>query len=198
MARACGMTSETSENGERVSVKLRRNGVAWKQLMTQQWPEWTWQLTSEQCRCLIAGMQLAQCNNSNKSSSSSNGSKVIEVSSTMVREAMMRVMLHAGYTTTFERVSESIWRVEYSSEESEATCEPLLVRRKCEHNGGSAITEDVMRQLAPYAGRTWCFDMNDGFVVVRRALRTVDGVVTRASRATIQGNVSGCIVFDMK
>ena len=56
--------------------------------------------------------------------------------------------------------------------------------------------EDLVLRTVAHCGRTWCFDMHNGFVVTRRAARPVRvaGVppprfsTTRAAAATIQGN----------
>jgi threonyl-tRNA synthetase len=56
-----------------------------------------------------------------------------------------------------------------------------------------------VREVPSDGSRSWCFDMNDGFVVTRRAERVSHGsewVVLKASRATIQGNCPGhCVMF---
>jgi hypothetical protein len=60
----------------------------------------------------------------------------------------------------------------------------------------------VEAREVPFAGRTWCVDMNDGFIVVRRAERVpVDSktgakwAVLAAHTATVQGN---CLALSQK
>jgi hypothetical protein len=150
-------------------------------------PEWAFALSADLCRVLIAGMQ--QC--------AAGDGKSIRVASHRLRDQLVRLVLHAGYTPAFARCDtavagdDDVWRVEYSSDNNGIDAvEPLIQRARQSNVNGSSDgdSDDVVRTLRHYTGRTWCFDMNDGFVVVRRALRNVDGVVTHASRATIQGS----------
>ena len=132
------------------------------------WPEWTFALSADVCRNLIAGLRLAAHHDDDD---------VIVVTSHHMRDQLVQLMLHAGYTATFTRSSggDDEWRVRYSDEHN---TEPLIRKQT-----------DVVRAVSGYTQRTWCFDMNDGFVVVRRAVRDAQRIVTQASRPTIQGNV---------
>jgi hypothetical protein len=134
-------------------------------------------LPTDLARNFLAGMQLA-CGDDDVSN------KSMRTSSACVRDDLVRLMLHAGYSASFAQCSDSDdvsqWRITYDCADD---AEPLIDAQR-----------DVVRTLRHYTGRTWCFDMNDGFVVVRRALRApCDAseskcVVTHASMPTIQGN----------
>jgi actin-related protein/Ca2+-binding EF-hand superfamily protein len=122
-----------------------------------------WQLPSESLRCIARGLQ--QC-----------GTGQVCTASMANRDALVQLLLHAGYAVACTASSSAAaWCVQFSAEDASP---PLRL-------GGS---ERRVREFRARC-RTWCFDMNDGFVVVRRAQRSADGLaVTSASRATIQGN----------
>jgi vacuolar protein sorting-associated protein 35 len=153
---------------------------------------WVWQLGAAQLECIVRGM----CTDVS--------ARAIVVDSETARDELVRLLLHAGYTATFSvahavgsrdggvefaaKRARASWRVAFSSRDADV--EPEL---SFSDDDGDAHSDAVVRESGAYAGRTWCFDMessagkNDGFVVVRRALR-VGGAVVQASRATIQGN----------
>jgi serine/threonine protein kinase len=132
-------------------------------------PEWTFELPADLCRAIVCGMQLAD--------GTAAPNKSINVSSVRLRDELVRLMLHAGYSATFSQRAAGAWSVFFNDAAEHA--EPSL------RDGGAS--KAVVREVA-YDGRTWCVNMNDGFVVVRRALRERDGVVTQASRPLIVGN----------
>jgi hypothetical protein len=129
----------------------------------------------------------------------------VVTSSAAVRELCVRLCMHAGRTVHFDAVSPREWRVSFADRcDMTFDASELVVRKRL------------------FGGRTWCFDMDDGFIVTRRAHRVaaaaddddddvkrrcgVDGrvsasrrwTVTSASRATIQGNcyiMSDVIVY---
>jgi DNA-directed RNA polymerase I subunit RPA1 len=71
------------------------------------------------------------------------------------------------------------WAVEFAEPDiadGDAACMPSLMKARGE-----------VRERT-YAGRTWCFEMPSGFIVTRRAHKSADGVVTKASRPIITGN----------
>jgi hypothetical protein len=51
----------------------------------------------------------------------------------------------------------------------------------------TSVARGEMRERS-YTGRTWCFEMPSGFIMTRRAHKSADGVVTKASRPIITGN----------
>lgn len=143
-------------------------------------PPWAFGLSADQCRAVIGGLHVVSAT---APSSPSNGNKAMALASPRLRDDVLRLMLHAGYSAAFASHDDDggggAWRIEFGA--ATACGEPLVATR---------TRRDAVRVVRKYAGRTWCFDMNDGFVVVRRAARPAraGGAVTRASRPTIQGN----------
>ena len=163
----------------------------WQQHMQQQQqnrhsekcvvPEWCYALPSDLARNVIAGMQLAA--HSDTTSTTTPTTHCIRVTSHRARDQLLRLLLHAAYAASFTADGDA-WLVTYSDSDDDATTVIDAQR-------------DVVRTVSAYTGRTWCFDMNDGFVVVRRATRVVSNdtandkskwIVTHASMPTIQGN----------
>jgi hypothetical protein len=91
------------------------------------------------------------------------------VASARVRDAVVTMLVHAGLSPSFAAHGKR-WRVAFGDDESVAVSSARLVRERC---------------------RTWCFDMDDGFVVVRSAQRRGAALVS-ASRPTVQGNCRRC------
>lgn len=104
-----------------------------------------------------------------------------------LRDQVMQLLLHAGLTATFADAGSDRWRIAIDTADCAAASTPSL-----QLTGGDA---DVVREYV-CADRTWCVDMDDGFVVVRRvALKDGDNVVRAATRATIQGNCFAAGVY---
>jgi Ca2+-binding EF-hand superfamily protein len=94
-----------------------------------------------------------------------NGDVVVE--SAERRDDLMQSVLHAGLSASFARCDGGAWRVVLS-----ASSEVIVSAKRVTNSG-----------------RTWCFDMDDEFVVVRRVQRcAASGEVIGAGRATVQGN----------
>jgi serine/threonine protein kinase len=126
---------------------------------------WVWTLDGALLRALIDGVRRGDASTQQH----------IWTASTRFRDELVRLCMMAGYTAHFSAsASGKWWRVTYSSDASAAT--PTLY----------ASRGDVRERQ--YDGRTWCFTMPSGFVWVRRALKSSDGVVTKASRAVLTGN----------
>jgi hypothetical protein len=121
--------------------------------------EWAWHLGRDDARALVDGVL-------------SVGGKAgaVTVSSTEVRDAIVRLALHAGFSSWFARVDEETWRV--------------YVAR----SGAVSLAAGRDMERVKYEGRTWCVTMPHGFVVVRRAFTDETGALLRVSPATIQGN----------
>jgi protein tyrosine phosphatase len=126
---------------------------------------WVWRLGGDALRAVVRGF----------------GGSAVRAATARMRDQLVQLLLHAGFAPLFERSADDAWWL--------VTC-----------GGGAADAATVRlgaaqgssaRLLRKCAARSWCFDMRDGFVVVRRALRdAASGEVTQASRATIQGNCS--------
>jgi protein-tyrosine phosphatase len=106
------------------------------------------------------------------------GDSAVRATTARLRDQLVQLLMHAGYAAQFERSGDSSWLVSFGVA---AATSPVL----------SAARGSSAQLLRKCAARSWCFDMRDGFVVVRRAMRdAASGEVTRASQATIQGNCS--------
>jgi serine/threonine protein kinase len=123
---------------------------------------WVWSLDGARLRHLVSGLERA-----------AGGELVAFTASLRVRDELVRVLLLAGQSAIFRRAAHDakLWAVSW-----EAACSPVL---------SSARKEVSARE---YAGRVWCFTMPSGFVWARRAFKSADGTVTKASRALILGN----------
>jgi hypothetical protein len=88
-----------------------------------------------------------------------------------VRDAVVTVLVHAGHSPSFVAADGKRWRVSFGVDRAVVpVSDARLVRERC---------------------RTWCFDMDDGFVVVRSAQRR-GAMLVSASRPTVQGNCRRC------
>ena len=144
---------------------------------------WVWTLSSELARSLLAGLRFADgCEKADRN--------VIWTSSARFRDEIVRLALHAGYSSHFgpqhqigdicgedkegrEIAARHIsWKVSYT--DTLRGAEPLL-----------NVHRDIKR--VSYAGLTWCVTMPNGFIITRRAVRDEQGVVTSASRPIITG-----------
>ena len=106
---------------------------------------------------------------------------VLATDSARLRDELLRAALHAGYAATFACRSRR-WLVAIS--ESAHAAEPTLRR-----TDGDCVAYVPQTALETYQkDQMWCCEMPSGFVVVRRAQRDIDGVVTHASRPVVQGN----------
>jgi serine/threonine protein kinase len=176
--RACGLRDDellrSSTRNECVEICVLRSSWialfdACRHASDKRFLPWVWQLDAASLRRLIAGLH-----------GSGDSDACIHVTSVNFRDELVRVLLHAGFSATFEAsrcVGRVVgWRVMYSADERFTM--PVLRR-------GGDVVRKHSRQV-----RTWCFTTSAGFVVVRRALRALDGdrAVLKASRATIQSN----------
>jgi hypothetical protein len=127
-------------------------------------------LTSLDCAAARAILIGVQAGGSILSSAASNDA---------LRDQLLRLVMHCGFTASFVPVARG-WRLELDA----AHAEPCL--DVCANGAARAYR---------YTDRTWCFDMDAGFVVVRRVAPThKDGAVS-ASRPTIQGNCFAARVY---
>lgn len=101
----------------------------------------------------------------------------VRVTTVAARDTLVHVLLHAGFSATFVR-DDAAWLVQFADSATVAETELWLGR-----DVGAMCNDD-----AGDCSRTWCFDVDDGFVVVRRAS------AERSSRPTIQGNCRMFIV----
>ena len=105
---------------------------------------------------------------------SSSASSSFVVDTPLLRDQMLQLLLHAGYTGTFEATPCARWRITYDDDDAERT-QPLLRRRERQ-----AVADSHSARLQ----RTWCVDLDDGFVVVRRAKRVTHTLLPSASSSS--------------
>jgi hypothetical protein len=123
--------------------------------------EWVWHLPLAPIRAVLDGVCAAQADDA--------ASGVLFATNVRFRDELVRALLHAGQSPTFERWQRG-WRVKMSDCASDSTGVAAAVHGKS-------------------TGRTWCVDMSsapgerDGFVVVRRAARVSTQQFERLSAA---------------
>ena len=162
-------------------------------------PSWVRQrLGREQLRLLLEGLRQARAG---FAAGAQQAEKVLYTSSSVFREQLMLVCLHAGYSAHFSvgaraHVGVNEWRVEYSESISE-----LLHARDVRYDGGALRLRDEAdgasaRTLPADAydekrdGRVWCVHAqhDDHLIFVQRAHTDSQGHITQASRPVIAGN----------
>lgn len=88
--------------------------------------------------------------------------------SAAMRDAVLRLCAHAGYAAFVEPASGAV-----------------------RFGDGERAARNISVKEVPFVGRTWCFDMRDGYVVVRRAERKrIDNewMVSSVGAASVSGN----------
>jgi DNA-directed RNA polymerase II subunit RPB2 len=143
---------------------------------------WVWNLSDSLSRSILVGLRFADgCEAADRN--------VIWTSSTRFRDEVMRLALHAGYSSHFT-MQHNVGDVKGEDKEGR----PIVARHigwKISYTDtprGSEPTLNVKRDTkrVPYNGLTWCVTMPHGFIITRRAVR-VNGLVQRASRPIITG-----------
>lgn len=145
---------------------------------------WSWvfkRLNKEQLRAVVRGLRSADGNEGDAQKSGGH----ITTSSVRLRDELQRLLLHAGYASSFalactkdDKLVGQLdrWRVDYTDAEQSTT-----TSFKC--------TAEVTKR-ASYQGGVWCIRVPtaDRLIMVRKAERNTAGVVTEASRPCIVGN----------
>ena len=154
-----------------------------EQIKSAKWlAPWAWTLSCDLARSVLSGLRFADgCEKADRN--------VIWTSSARFRDEIMRLALHAGYSSHFtiqhpigmikgvdnegrEIVARHIgWKVTYT--DTARGSEPTLNTKR-----------DIKKTT--YNGHTWCVTMPHGFIITRRAIRK-DGTVIEASRPIITG-----------
>jgi hypothetical protein len=117
-------------------------------------------------------------------------------SSILLRDQLVRVLLHAGLSPHFSTTTQSMWRVTFAHRH----------QQQPQQRTTTTTTAKRVVDRQRYAGETrvWCLQMPSGFVVVRRAvcepLERADAYkraprVLQASRPTIQGSKLLSLLF---
>jgi DNA-directed RNA polymerase II subunit RPB2 len=145
--------------------------------------KWVWEVSAELAVSILSGLRMADgCEKADRNA--------IWTSSARFRDEIMRLALHAGYSSKFiiqhnqndicgksangtNIVAKHIsWKVSYSN--MPRTSEPVLNAHR-----------DIKQTT--YFGHTWCVTMPNGFIITRRAVRDENNVVIKASRPIITG-----------
>ena len=138
---------------------------------------WSWalqRLSQEQLRALLFGLRQADCCSS---SSQSSAKASITVSSIALREQLLQLCIHAGYSAYYTASSSTDeWQLHFSDS---VTC-PLP----------SANIRFDQPYNAQRDGRVWCVEVQhpDHLIIVQRAAVGPAGAVTQVSRAVVAGN----------
>lgn len=145
-------------------------------------PSWISLLSRDQLRLVVRGLQRANHSGAEKKCNE------IHTSSTRLRDHLLILLLHAGYTAHFiDNAADShgnahSWRIVFSdsaddSKESSFATHPRLVAQR-----------DIHIQL--YGGRVWCVrvDHPDHLIFARRARMNECDEIVLASRPVIIGN----------
>jgi serine/threonine protein kinase len=125
---------------------------------------WVWLLERDAVRAIVAGLTAA--------------GPVVATASAALRDELLRLALHAGYSATFAATEAGQWAVTFGGD-------------GCADVDAAQFVGDAASLARYQRDRTWCCQMPSGFVVVRRVERDAKGAVVRASRASIQGNSYG-------
>ena len=139
-------------------------------------PEWTWTLRPVQLQMLLEGMRLAS------SASPFSPQYTILASSSQLRDDIVRVCLHAGFTAHFTTISPSSWCISYS-------LLPSLT-----HPTVHPATDIRSLPQEQYKGRTWCITVPPhGLIWTRRVTErdALTGAGLCASRPVVIGNCEG-------
>lgn len=151
-------------------VACGRNGV---RDATRDLPAFVWTLNVACVRALLKGLIATGVQGV---------ANVLKAESEVVRDAYVRLALHAGFTSSASKCvvdddEEHMWHVEMSEEAQLAY--PTVAKEQVES--------------VEYEGRSWCVTMPSGYIWVRRDVCDAQGNVVGASRPTVLRN---CGEFD--
>jgi hypothetical protein len=121
-------------------------------------------LSAHGSQCVLRGLSAA---------TSPDNAATVVVRSAAMRDFVLRLCVHAGFAAFVEPTSSA------------------FIVHFAESRDGERAPRNVSVNEVAFVGRTWCFDMRDGFVVVRRAERKRVGnewLVSNVSAASVSGN----------
>ena len=169
------MSGRPSVTGEAVDTASVQGGEVANSTSAKSFGSWVLQRCSrDELRLIVQGLRRA-------GGAGPADQRVIFTSCPKFRDELITVLLHAGYTATFELQHQrseqkaDAWRVSYDALAEEGPSQPILQRQR-----------DIQRE--EYDGRVWCVTVPTGLIVAQRACRDQTGVVTLASRPVITGN----------
>jgi DNA-directed RNA polymerase beta subunit len=144
---------------------------------------WVWNLSCFLSRCIIRGLRFAD-------GCEAHDINVIYTSSTRFRDEVMRLTLHAGYSSHFVLRHAKGQCLSYINNcKVVANFDGWDVRyAECSMYAKPVLHAKTDIKTINYNGKTWCLTMPHGFLIARRAHKNEDGVVTKASRPIITGN----------
>lgn len=131
---------------------------------------WVWGLAKEELRSVIRGFARASGEN-NK----------LYTSSAALRDEIMRVLVHAGFTSKFELNTNKDWEISYLEDAS--SINPVL------------YSDKNVKVVDDYFGRVWCVTVPTGLIIAQRVVKNEEDVVVKGSRPTIIGNCPGHAVM---
>jgi DNA-directed RNA polymerase II subunit RPB2 len=154
-----------------------------EQIKSAKWlAPWTWNLSCDLARSVLSGLRFADgCEKADRN--------IIWTSSARFRDEIMRLALHAGYSSHFT-IQHPIGMIKgVDSEGREIVSRHIGWKITYTDNRGSEPTLNTKRDIkkTTYKGLTWCVTMPHGFIITRRAIRNFEGVVIEASRPIITG-----------
>ena len=138
----------------------------------QSFAEWVWDLAKDELRSVVHGFARA----------SGDENKKIYTSSVILRDELVRVLLHAGYTSRFELNATKRWEITYVEDVAQCV-NPVL------------YSDKNVKVVDDYFGRVWCVTVPTGLIIVQRVVKNAEDVVVKASRPTIVGNCPGHAVM---
>ena len=153
-----------------------------EQIKSAKWlAPWTWNLSCDLARSVLSGLRFADgCEKADRN--------IIWTSSARFRDEIMRLALHAGYSSHFT-IQHPIGMIKgVDSEGREIVSRHIGWKITYTDNRGAEPTLNTKRDIkkTTYNGLTWCVTMPHGFIITRRAIRK-EGVVIEASRPIITG-----------
>ena len=162
----------SDENNKRI-YKFSIFNNEWKDMFfdTEMWKwmaTWVWNLNSGLASRVLAGLQFAD-------GCARKYENIIWTDSTQRRDEIVRLTLHAGFSSQFvsqQFNSRTVWKIIYT-DLTHTKSNPVL------------YSENVKK--VNYNGLTWCVSMPHGFIITRRSERAKNGDVIKASRPIITG-----------
>ena len=156
----------------------------------QRFCTWVWRLRKERARLVLDGLRLAD-------GREAGGESVIITSGYTLRDDIIRLALHAGYSARFKLFRKAGDHTGY-----DAAGAAIVAQHdgwEVLYNDGLARAQPVLRNHrdikridVPGGVQTWCVTVPPhNLIVTRRVTRNTDGAVTQASRPIVIGNCWG-------
>jgi len=121
------------------------------------------------------------------------GEHVLTLSSARMRDDLLRVCLHAGYSVRFQACHSSTsdsWQIVYSERASSSTDNAAgMIAAPSTQQSVLDSTRDKLTRVPATGKHSWCVKVPSGLIVVRRAeVCPATGQVLQASRPIVAGN----------